>query len=257
MKLQPLFQRLLGDSWPYLGWWEILNPANLLLCRRVRGYTQQNMAGLVNVKKLAGRANRARLEGAFVECGVWRGGCAGIMGLYAEEADRRLWLFDSFEGMPEASALDTGQMAEDLAQGRRGGRLVAVGTNVASSEDVRDLLHRKLGLRPETVVIRKGWFQHTVAAAAPEIGPIALLRIDGDWYASTKVCLEGLYDNVVAGGFVVIDDYGVFPGCKAAVDEFMEKRGLKVEMVTVDYARAYFQKPLSPSNKNTDPRCAG
>lgn len=234
---------MVADGWPYLSWRQAANLRNLWLCWRVCGYTQQNMSGLVNVIELADRANRSGMPGAFVECGVWRGGCAGIMARLAQPARRKVWLFDSFEGMPEATAEDVGDAAHALTRGRKGGRLVPVGTNVALLDDVLDLLHRKLGISRAVVEIRQGWFQDTVSRASGEIGPIALLRLDGDWYESTRICIEALYDQVAQDGFIVVDDYGAFPGCKTAIDEFLASRGLSVTLHPVDYTRVYFQKP--------------
>ena len=243
-KLYRYFRWKILDSWPYLQWQEFFNLRNLALCWRLFSYSQQNLSGLVNVQRLARILNEGGIQGAFVECGVWRGGCAAVMGVLAQAAGRRLWLFDSFEGMPEASARDVGEEAERLSLGRTGGALLPVGSNVASIEGVKDFLHRKMGIAEDTVAIRKGWFQHTIDEARSEIGPIALLRIDADWYESTRVCLEGLYENVVEGGFIIIDDYGWFPGCRAAVDEFLASRGLRLALVRVDYTRIYFQKPF-------------
>jgi hypothetical protein len=75
------------------------------------------------------------------------------------------------------------------------------------------------------------------------VGPVAILRLDGDWYASIKVCLESLYGNVVSGGFVVVDDYGVYEGCTRAVDEFLDRNGINVFLHQVDEGCAYFIKP--------------
>jgi O-methyltransferase len=136
-----------------------------------------------------------------------------------------------------------GDAAQALARGRKGGRLVPVGTNVALLADVQDLLFRKLGIRRADVDIRQGWFQDTVWAAYDAIGPIVLLRLDGDWYESTRTCIEALYDQVAEDGFVVVDDYSAFPGCKTAIDEFLANRNLSVTLHPVDYTRVYFQKP--------------
>jgi O-methyltransferase len=70
-----------------------------------------------------------------------------------------------------------------------------------------------------------------------------VLRLDGDFYDSTKICLETLYDQVVWGGIVIIDDYGVFPGCRRAVDEFIAARRLPVRLIYVDVAVHFFFKP--------------
>ena len=239
------FLQMVAESWQYMQWRDLLSLTNLRSCWRVYGYTEQSMAGIVNVRTLARWADQGGLPGAFVECGVWRGGCAGIMCLMAQASGRRVWLFDSFEGMPEATERDVGPQAEELAFGRKKGRLVPVGSNVATLEEVQHLLKCKLGVDLTTVVFRKGWFQQTIEPAQDEIGPVAILRVDGDWYESTKVCLEGLYDNVVEGGFIIIDDYGWFPGCKAAVDEFLADRKLEVQIIAVDYTCVYFCKPAS------------
>jgi hypothetical protein len=75
-----------------------------------------------------------------------------------------------------------------------------------------------------------------------EIPQIALLNIDSDWYESVKICFEKFYDAVTPGGFVSIDDYGAWPGCRLAVDEFFQRRGLRHTMVRVDSTASWFQK---------------
>ena len=89
----------------------------------------------------------------------------------------------------------------------------------------------------------QGWFQDTVPRDAAAVGPIALLRLDGDWYDSTKVCLEGLYPSVVKYGSIVVDDYGHFEGCRKAVDEFVADLGYPVMLHHVDYSGRYWIKP--------------
>ena len=178
---------------------------------------------LRNVYELAQTAAREHVDGAFVECGVWRGGCAALMAYAAgERSRRRIWLFDSFEGLPEPTEKD-GDRAIVYASYRATGALRSIDLNTAAPEDALEAMAR-LGIDHSRVVIRKGWFQETVPAAAAEIGPIAVLRLDGDWYESTKVCLEHLYDLVVPGGFVILDDYDAWEGCRRATDEFLAAR---------------------------------
>jgi len=93
------------------------------------------------------------------------------------------------------------------------------------------------------VSLVKGWFQDTLPEYKDRMGAVALLRLDGDWYESTKCCLENLYDNVVPGGYVIIDDYGALTGCKEAVDDFLNERNINVELIDVDHIRFYFLKP--------------
>ena len=89
----------------------------------------------------------------------------------------------------------------------------------------------------------KGFFQTTVPAAAGGIGPIALLHLDGDWYDSTRVCLAHLYDRVVSGGLITIDDYGAYDGCRRAVDTFLEASGVTAYLHPVDSEAISFAKP--------------
>jgi hypothetical protein len=214
------------------------------LFRRVIHYTMCSYERLTNVYELVRLVEKERLPGAFVECGVWKGGCAGVMAYLTREArsGRKTWLFDSFEGLPEPTEKD-GRQAVEFAGGKANGKLSPIDECEAALEDARRLLFSELKLDERDVVIEKGWFQHTLPGAKQRIGPIAILRLDGDWYDSTKCCLENLYDNVVAGGFVIIDDYLAWEGCRRAVDEFLEARDVKVEIVTIDSCGTYFCKP--------------
>ena len=91
--------------------------------------------------------------------------------------------------------------------------------------------------------IIKGWFQDTLPVNKPE--RIAVLRLDGDWYESTKVCLNELFDRVVNGGVIVIDDYGDWEGCKKAIDEFFEERKILPFLHHIDKGGRYFFKQNS------------
>jgi hypothetical protein len=83
----------------------------------------------------------------------------------------------------------------------------------------------------------------TLPNDADEVGEIAILRLDGDWYASTRVCLEHLYDKVVRGGFIIVDDYGCYEGCKKAVDEFMKTKSIQAYLNFIDDTGRYWIKP--------------
>jgi len=86
----------------------------------------------------------------------------------------------------------------------------------------------------------KGWFQATLPKIASELSSITILRLDCDWYASTKICLEYLYDKVVRGGFVIVDDYGYYEGCKKALDEFMQRKEVHAFLNHIDSAGRYW-----------------
>ncbi|MEI7782589.1 MAG: TylF/MycF/NovP-related O-methyltransferase, partial [Planctomycetota bacterium] len=104
------------------------------------------------------------------------------------------------------------------------------------------LLERTIGYDARKIHYHKGWFQVTLPTDASGVGPIAILRLDGDWYASTRICLEHLYDLVVPSGFVIVDDYGTYDGCRRAVDEFIAGRGLDVQLQPVDSDCVYWVK---------------
>ncbi|HMS56127.1 MAG TPA: TylF/MycF/NovP-related O-methyltransferase [Fimbriimonadaceae bacterium] len=199
---------------------------------RIADHTMVSFEKLVPLYQQVAFCEKASIPGCYVECGVWKGGCVGLMALcnlkYGTER-RHLHLFDSFEGIPEPDARVDGKEAVRFAQ--------AVGADatgqlkplpdqyggIGTVEVCRDLLNN-LGYPASHVHIHKGWFQDTLPLDTPTLGHIALLRLDGDWYASTKVCLEHLYDHVVSGGFVIADDYGAYEGCKLAVDEFLRDK---------------------------------
>ena len=112
-------------------------------------------------------------------------------------------------------------------------------------EDVKTLFFNRLHLKRKNVNIIKGWFEKTLRPPLRKIiGRIAILRIDVDWYRSTKICIESFYDKVIPGGYIVIDDYGHFPGCRRAIDEFLQKNKITVKINEIDYTGVYFIKPL-------------
>lgn len=197
-------------------WWRaaFFEPALIRVFDIVRPYTMLSGAQLHNAVEAVRYVDREQIHGALVECGVWRGGCSALMAWVGRP--RKMWLFDSFEGLPEPGPLD-GLEAKEYA-----------GKVIASEHEVQEVF-AKVGVNGE---IRKGWFESTVPVASREIGPIAVLRLDGDWYQSTKVCLENLYDLVARGGVVIVDDYDRWQGCRTAVDEFMRQR-----MIIPDFGR--------------------
>ena len=202
------------------------------LFRKISPFTKVPYLRLSNTYELSKLVEKKKIKGAFVECGAWKGGCSAIMAFIAEKAksNRKIWLFDSFEGMPEATSID-GEEAKKLSKNKFGGKLEPVGTNLAEIKDCEEILFNRLKLNRDNIIIRKGWFQHALPKAKEEIGPIAILRIDADWYESTKYCLENLFDNVVSNGYVIIDDYNYYPGCNHAIDEFIKGKKIKLNKI--------------------------
>jgi hypothetical protein len=171
------------------------------------------------------------VPGAIVECGTYKGGCLALMARAAIESGRLVWGFDTFEGIPIP-----GEKDGKKSKGRGGSNDLNASLEVAwSSFDV-------LGVPHSSIKLVKGLFQDTIHTVKADIGPIAVLRLDGDWYESTKVCLENLYDQVSFGGYIIIDDYGHWEGCKLAVDEFLTTRNITVELSKTDYTERWWKK---------------
>lgn len=169
--------------------------------------------------------DREQIAGALVECGVLFGGSAGMMALAhmasTKPPCRPLHLFDTFASQPVSPTEEDGPGAPAIAQ-----RWVQESSKNSKSkiaEITQDLILKQIGYPHDLLRLHVGLFQETLPKDFRSIGPIALLRLDGDWYESTKVCLDHLYSSVVSGGFVVIDDYGQFSGCRKAVEEFLSK----------------------------------
>ncbi len=220
----------------------------------IDGYTMLSQTRVTSLADQVTYCNKNNIEGAFVECGVWKGGAVGLMAMASKasgRSNRVLHLFDSFTDICAPDPAIDGEKAIAEAGGRatyvpgQPTPLTGIYDNMGGHgtiESCKELIIDKVQYPSESLIFHKGWFQDTVAAASAAVGPIAILRLDGDWYESTKVCLEGLYDNVVSGGFVVIDDYLAYEGCRKAVDEFIEKRKLKVFLARVDTGCYFFVK---------------
>jgi O-methyltransferase len=212
---------------------------------RVRNHTMCSIHRLDNMYRLTQEVEEKQLSGAIVECGVWKGGCAGVAATAVRDSGyrRRIHLFDSFEGLPEPGPVD-GPDAARYSGGRAEGKLQTTGQCVATVSEVQELFAGRLGIDLAHVAFHVGWFQDTVPRDHGQIGPIALLRLDGDWYDSTAVCLQYLYPRVVSGGYVIMDDYGQWQGCRKAFEEYREAEKLDgLSLVRIDYTGIYFVKP--------------
>lgn len=223
----------------------------------VRGATMLPHDRMVSLYDQVSYCDRIGLGGALVECGVWKGGAVGLMALATMATDgppRHLHLFDSFTDICSPDPSIDG----DRAIQESGDRLVANSSGAepmagfydsvgghGTRADCERLIEGAIGYPSAAVHYHQGWFQNTVPEAAKLIGPVAVLRLDGDWYASTMICLEHLYDNVVEGGIVILDDYGTYEGCRRAVDEFLAARDIDVFLNRVDAGCYYFIKPTT------------
>ena len=166
------------------------------------------------------------IGGDFVECGVWRGGNSVIAAAVfkAMNADRSTWLFDTFAGMTAPTINDVNFRGE-VAQAKFDASQRADHNEwcYAPLEEVRANFE-KAALLSDRVRFVKGDVALTLADSGNLPAAIAVLRLDTDWYESTKAELEVLYPRLAAGGILIIDDYGHWGGARKAVDEYFSKR---------------------------------
>lgn len=185
---------------------------------------------------------RRGVPGALVECGVWQGGSmlAMIFTLQREGVTNRdVYLFDTFEGMTRPANIDTTKYGRDALpiwhQAQSAGRRAwdwwfhADHFNIDS---VKETIYAT-GYPSERIHFVKGMVEETLPASAPE--SIAILRLDTDWYESTKHELTHLYPLLSPGGVLLVDDYGHWDGCRRAVDEYFEREAAPVLLARTDY----------------------
>ena len=231
-----IYYKIKGDRKNY-------KKANLIY--QVMPYSLVGSGGLSQTYDIVTKVIKNDIEGDIIECGVARGGCAALMAsiIFKNNInDRKLWLFDSFEGLPEASEKDfsfknkksAGKFIRPLNQG----------SCLGTYEQVENLLFSKLNMNRKNIKMIKGWFKNTLPEYKNKIDKISVLRIDADWYESTKCCLENLYNKVIKDGFIIIDDYGTCFGAKRAVDEFLKMKKLSVKLTHDGRGGCCFKKPV-------------
>lgn len=211
------------------------------LTRRLLPYSMGGHRALENAFDVTAMVEKRKIPGALVECGVAQGGTAAMMAMTSRalgSGRRQNWWFDSYEGLPEPTP-------EDYVDGRAGEfiRPLPKGSCLGTVEQVEELAFDTLDLPREDVHLVKGWFQDTVPPARDKVGPIAVLRLDGDWYESTKVPLDNFYDRLSPGGFVIVDDYATCFGSRRAVDEFRAERNIATPIKEDGRGGIWFEKP--------------
>ena len=196
--------------------------------RSVRSYSLLSNLNLFFLQELARRVDIEGIEGDFVECGVYRGGSAGVLAhqMLRSKMKRRLWLFDAFAGMPAATQED--DHYSHAIEGRF----------VGSERDTHRVL-RRIGLPEDSYKVVVGWFDETLPQS--DCTRIALLHVDCDFYDPVRLVLERLYPSLQPGGYVILNDYGSFQGCRKATDEFLPSIG-SPQLIQIDHDAYYFRK---------------
>jgi len=180
------------------------------------------------------------VPGDLIETGVWRGGATifmrGVLKAY-QVTDRRVWVADSFAGLPKPDAekypVDEGDQYHTYEHLR------------VSLEQVQANF-LKYGLLDDQVRFLKGWFKDTLKVAPIE--KLAVMRLDGDMYESTMDALTSLYPKLSVGGYVIIDDYALHT-CREAVKDFRAAQNITDEIKEIDWTGIFWRRTqASPDN---------
>lgn len=196
---------------------------------------------LRNLRSLCEDVLREGVPGDFIETGVWRGGACilmrGILAAYADH-NRRVWVADSFCGLPEPDA--------DAFPADRGDTHHSLDALRVTRDEVAGNFAR-YGLLDAQVEFLEGWFKDTLPPAP--ITELAILRLDGDMYQSTFEALETLYPKLSAGGYVIVDDYGAVPASAEAVHDYLQRENEQVNLLEIDWTGRYWKKPGGPNGQ--------
>lgn len=189
---------------------------------------------LDNIRHCVERVVADAVPGDLIEAGVWRGGAAIFMrGVLAVHGiyDRTVWLADSFEGLPPP--VHVGDFdSSDLSQNQ----MLKVGV-----QTVRENFER-YGLLDDKIEFLVGWFKDTLPSAP--LANLAVVRLDGDLYESTWDAITALYPRLSPGGFVIVDDYHSWPGCRRAIDDYRRHEAISEPIESVDEHAIYWRREL-------------
>lgn len=213
------------------------------IIERVQSYTMTSIDRLLAVIAAVRHLHQSKISGDIVECGVWRGGsvmAAALTLLECNDTGRQIYLYDTYEGMPMPTdrdyAVGGNSAAELLTQAPRGTGIWCE----AALEDVQHNLFSTDYPRTNLHFVR-GKVEDTIPQVSPE--KIALLRLDTDWYESTRHELVHLYPRLAPGGVLIIDDYGHWQGARQATDEFQAALSTPLFLHRIDYTGRIAIKP--------------
>lgn len=190
-------------------------------------YSMSGIQVLNKLNTIAQDVVNRKIPGDFVECGVCNGGSAAAIACALRDTERKVWLYDSFMGMPATKEVD-GQVAATY-----------VGACVGAEEKVRQAMQISR-FSEENYKIQKGWFEETFKTPLPQT--VSLLHIDADWYDSVTLSLNTFYDLVPDGGVIILDDFGHWEGCREAFYDFIAQRGLKPLLERFGHTQAFWLK---------------
>jgi O-methyltransferase len=214
------------------------------LYERCRRFSMASPERLYAVYQAVRHVARHGIDGAIVECGVWRGGAsmmAALTLLAMKDAERTLYLYDTFTGMPEPSARDIDVRATPAVGKWRASRRGEGSTWAYASRTEVETNVRGTGYPEANVRFVPGRVEDTIPEHAPD--RIAVLRLDTDWYESTYHELRYLFPRLVSGGVLLLDDYGHWRGAREATDRYFAEVATPILLTRIDYTGRVAVKP--------------
>jgi O-methyltransferase len=205
--------------------WNKLSPPALTMC---------GDASIAQLREALETIEKENIKGDLIETGVWRGGLPIIMRAYLhsiDNKDRKVYIADSFSGLP----LDV-QDSKDKAANLLLEPLNGLSTSRKLVEDSLNYF----GLNDEQVVFLEGWFKDTLPNLPDS--PLAIARLDGDYYESTMDAMKHLYPKLSVGGYLIVDDYNLPLGCKQAIDEYREEFEITTPLIKINKQAVYWRK---------------
>jgi len=207
------------------------------LAKKCKPFTMTSTERLYSLYKSVEYSIKNKINGDYVECGVWKGGSSMMIALTLLKnniTDKKIYLYDTYEGMSEPTKDDinyankTAQEKYSLTMNNK------AGSNWCRSEidEVKSNLY-STGYPKENIIFIKGKVEETIPQTVPQ--KISLLRLDTDWYESTKHEMNYLYPLLSEKGILIIDDYGHWQGCRKAIDEYFNTHNINVLLNRIDY----------------------
>ncbi|MCW2967339.1 MAG: hypothetical protein JWM71_1111 [Solirubrobacteraceae bacterium] len=219
-----------------------IEPRDRAILDRALPHTMTGEARILALVDAVRHVVRREVPGDLAECGVWRGGSVLAMILTLQELgvqDRNIHLYDTFEGMTAPTEHDVSPLdppaSETWEQSQEGGERAwseLFAPEVFNFDDVRRTV-LGTGYPEDRIHFVKGPVEETLPAHAPE--RLALLRLDTDWYESTKAEMDHLYPRLADGGVLIVDDYGHWEGARRAVEEHFDAHGDPLLLSRIDY----------------------
>lgn len=204
------------------------------------GHTMIGMDRLDNIQVCVEDVINRGVPGDLIETGVWRGGATIFMRAVLKAygvTDRRVWVADSFEGFPPPNPAKYPHDTIDVTRAR-----AIADSQLAQAVSLEEVTSNftSYGLLDDQVRFLKGWFSETLPKAS--IKALAIARLDSGTYESTTDVLTILYPKLSLGGYLIVDDYGYWPSCRHAVDDYRKANGIRDEIRQIDFSGIFWQR---------------